>query len=77
MCFVLKDFESCRIVKCIKSIGRLQKLSRGNVMVTTLELVKDHKQVFVDIIHRSGFNVSTSTVRNALHDVNIYHRAIQ
>jgi transposase len=34
--------------------------------------VQDQRQTLVDIINRSGINVSASTVRKALHDVGFY-----
>jgi hypothetical protein len=70
---VLKEFEQCGIVEHPKSSGCLLKLLKKSVRIITCELVEDQKQILVDIKNRSGFNVSTSTVRKALHDVGFYN----
>jgi hypothetical protein len=74
---ILKEFECCRSVEHPKSTKRLQKLSKKNVRVITLELVQDQRQTLVDIINRIGFSVSASTIRKALHDVRFYNRIAQ
>jgi hypothetical protein len=74
---VLKEFEHCGSVEHPKSTGCRQKLSEISVRVITHELVQDRRQILADITSRSGFNVSASTVRKALHDVGFYSRIAQ
>jgi predicted transcriptional regulator len=74
---ILKRFERCGIVEGQKSIGRPWKLSECSIRVVTHTLVTNHKQTLVDITNRSGFDVSTSIVRKALHEVGFYNLVAQ
>jgi transposase len=74
---ILKEFQRRRSMKHPKLTGHPQKLSKSSVRVIAREVVQDQRKTLVDITNRSGVNVSTLTMRKALHDVGFYSHIAQ
>ena len=81
---VLKRFERHGTFEGQKSTGRPQKLLERSIRIVTRALATNHSQTLEDITNRkqileditncSGFGVSTSTIRIALHNVGFHNR---
>jgi transposase len=74
---VLKRFEHRGTMEGQKSTNCPRKLSERSIGVVTCALATDHRQTLVDITNHSGFYVSTSIVRKALHEVGFYNSITQ
>ena len=70
---VLKRFERHGTLEGQKSTGRPRKLSECSIRVVTHALATNCRQTLEDITNRSGFDVSTSTIRTALHNVGFHN----
>ena len=74
---VFKRFEYCGIVEGQKSIGHLWKLLKCSIRILMRTMAIDCKQILVDITNCIGFDVSTSIIRKALHEVGFYNQLAQ